>query len=142
MNESEKKLVHTARLPLRWGDVDMYGHVNNTVYFRLCEQARVEWIEALGYPVGPGAASGPVIINAACTFYIPINYPATALVYTYAGEPGRSSVMTWYEIRVEGDERIYADGSSKIVWIDTATNKSVPLPDALRAQLPGAGSPG
>jgi acyl-CoA thioesterase FadM len=60
----------------------------------------------------------PVIINASCTFLIPVNYPATVVLRMYGGEPGRSSVMTWYELGVEGDERIYAEGSSKVVWMD------------------------
>jgi acyl-CoA thioester hydrolase len=50
----------------------------------------------------------------------------------YAGEPGRSSVMTWYELFVEGDERLYAEGAAKVVWMDPRTGKSVPIPDALR----------
>ena len=131
--ESQRIHLHTSTIPVRWGDMDAYGHVNNTVYFRYCEQARVEWIEAAGFPVGPSAATGPVIINAACTFLAPVNYPATVIVKLFAGDPGRSSVMTWYELTVEGEDKVYAEGSSKVVWMDTATGRSVPLPDALRA---------
>lgn len=132
---AERKLVLTTRIPVRWGDMDAYGHVNNTVYFRYFEQARVEWIEAMRFPVDPREPSGPVIINASCTFLIPVNYPATVIVKLYAGEPGRSSVMTWYELFVEGDERVYAEGTSKVVWMDMQSGKSVPLPDAVRAVL-------
>ncbi|MCA8966627.1 MAG: acyl-CoA thioesterase [Planctomycetes bacterium] len=135
MTTEKRTLLHTTRIPVRWGDMDAYGHVNNTVYFRFCEQARVEWCEAMGYPVTVEEATGPVIINAACTFLIPINYPATACIELYAGSPGRSSAMTWYEIRVEGDTRLYAEGSAKMVWMDHTTGGSVPLPDALRRLL-------
>jgi acyl-ACP thioesterase len=41
-----EKLIHITKMPIRWGDMDAYGHVNNTIYFRYMEQARVEWIEA------------------------------------------------------------------------------------------------
>ncbi|MBD5804267.1 Thioesterase superfamily protein [Azoarcus sp. Aa7] len=133
--EQERKLVHTTRIPVRWGDMDYYGHVNNTVYFRYCEQARIEWIEQLGFRVDPNCDAGPVVINASCTFLLPVNYPATVIVKMYAGEPGRSSAMTWYELFVEGDERVYAEGASKVVWMDMGTNKSVPLPEGLRAIL-------
>lgn len=51
---TQKKWVHTTLIPIRWGDMDAYGHVNNTVYFRYMEQARVEWIEAMRIPVRPG----------------------------------------------------------------------------------------
>lgn len=132
MDES-RKLLLTTRVPVRWGDMDAYGHVNNTIYFRYFEQARVEWLEQLDFPVDPCEVSGPVIINANCTFMIPVNYPATVIVKLYAGDPGRSSVMTWYELFVEGDDRLFAEGAAKVVWMDMQSGKSVPLPDRLRA---------
>lgn len=131
--EDNRKLLLTTRIPVRWGDMDFYGHVNNTVYFRYFEQARVEWIEQMDFRVDPGQGEGPVVINASCTFLIPVNYPATVIVKVFAGEPGRSSVMTWYELYVEGDERLFAEGVAKVVWMNMGTGKSVPLPDRLRA---------
>ena len=130
-----RKACHSTTIAVRWGDMDAYGHVNNTVYFRYCEQARVEWSERIGYPVRTDAGEGIVIINAACTFLIPIVYPATVLVDMFAGEPGRSSVMTWYELRVEGDDRLFAEGSAKAVWMSHVTGKSLPMPEALRAHF-------
>ena len=41
----DRKLVHVERIPIRWGDMDAMGHVNNTVYFRYMEQARIGWFE-------------------------------------------------------------------------------------------------
>jgi len=130
-----RRLLITSRMPVRWGDMDAYGHVNNTVYFRYLEQTRVEWLEQMGSAVSPDNAEAPVIINAACTFMLPVNYPATVIVRMYGGEPGRSSLMTWYELLVEGDERVYAEGSSKVVWMNPQTGKSVPLPEAVRAAV-------
>lgn len=132
--EHKKKLIHVTKMPIRWGDMDAYGHVNNTVYFRYMEQARVEWIEDMQVPVRPGGA-GPVIINASCTFLIPMNYPGMVEVRTFTGAPGRSSVQTYVEMRIEGDDRIFAEGAAKVVWMDTQTGKSVPLPDHVRAVL-------
>jgi acyl-CoA thioester hydrolase len=126
------KLIYTTTIPIRWGDMDAYGHVNNTIYFRYMEQARCEWLEEQGYKVAP-EGEAPVIINAACTFMIPMTYPGTVEVRTYAGDLGRSSLVTSYEMRIVGEETVYALGSAKIVWMDTATGKSVPIPDALRA---------
>lgn len=136
------RLLHTCRIPVRWGDMDAYGHVNNANYFRYFEQARVEWCEGLGYPVRPEAGEGMVIVTAACTFLIPVSYPATVVVDLFVGEPGRSSVMSWYELRVEGDERLYAEGSSKMVWMSQATGKSTPMPEDLKAHLQGQAAPG
>lgn len=129
--EHRKKLVHSTRMPIRWGDMDAYGHVNNTVYFRYMEQARVEWIEALHVQVRPGGI-GPVIINAACTFFVPMTYPGEVEVLTFVGKLGRSSVETFVEMRLVGDETLYAEGSAKVVWMDTQTGKSAPIPQHVR----------
>ena len=43
-----KKLLYEMRFPVRWGDMDAMGHVNNTVYFRYLENARIAWMEAIG----------------------------------------------------------------------------------------------
>ncbi|MCB1967228.1 MAG: acyl-CoA thioesterase [Candidatus Accumulibacter sp.] len=132
---SQRKLVQTSVMSIRWGDMDAYGHVNNTVYFRYMEQARVEYLEALGIRVMP-QGSAPVIINAACTFLMPLNYPGMVEVRMFCGQPGRSSVPTHYEIRLQGDDTLYATGDAKIVWMDVATGRSVAIPEVVRAKLP------
>ena len=131
---SQRKLVQSSLIPIRWGDMDAYGHVNNTIYFRFMEQCRVEYLEQLGFKVRP-EGSAPVIINASCTFLIPLNYPGTVDIRMYCGQPGRSSIPTYYEIRLQGDDTLYATGESKIVWMDVASGKSVAIPDELRVQL-------
>lgn len=130
-----RRLAWVSRIPVRWGDMDAYGHVNNTVYFRFYEQARVEWLEHIGYRVHPEAEGAPVIINAKCTFLRPVTYPATVEVKLFLGEPGRSSVMTWYELCCVGEDPLYATGYAKIVWFNPRTGQSVPIPDALREKL-------
>lgn len=132
--EPQHKLIHSTQMAIRWGDMDAYGHVNNTIYFRYMEQARCEWLEEQGYKVAP-EGHAPVIINAACTFLVPLTYPGTIEVRTYAGKLGRSSLETRYEIRVVGEDTLYAEGAAKIVWMDTANGKSVPIPEALRERV-------
>jgi acyl-CoA thioester hydrolase len=128
----KRKLVHTEIIPIRWGDMDAMGHVNNTVYFRYMEQARIAWFDTLGarpVPVG----EGPVIINASCTFLKQLVYPGDVEVQMYAGKVGRSSFETWVEMRPSYDPHtLYAEGAAKIVWIDYAKAKSAPLPEKIR----------
>ena len=129
-----RKLVHTTLVPIRWGDMDAYQHVNNTVYFRYMEQARVEYLESIGYSIQP-KGSAPVIINAGCTTLVPLTYPGMVEVKMFFGAPGRSSFPSTYEIRLQGDDTLYATGDAKIVWMEVATGKSVPIPDDLRELL-------
>lgn len=133
---TNRRLLHTSLMAIRWGDMDAYGHVNNTVYFRYMEQARIDLLEAQGFVCDPSRDT-PVIVNAACTFMVPMVYPGTVEVRLFAGPPGRSSFMTWYELRLAGDDRLYAEGSAKVVWMNPATGKSVPLPDTLRQLILG-----
>ncbi|HZV54575.1 MAG TPA: thioesterase family protein [Rhodocyclaceae bacterium] len=130
-----RRQMHTTRIPVRWGDMDAMGHVNNTVYFRYAEQSRIEWLEAIGLALDPTQEKAVVIVNASCTFLLPITYPATVEVRLFAGKPGRSSLPTYYEMRCVGDDTLYAEGAAKLVWFTPATGRSTDLPERLRAML-------
>lgn len=130
-----RKLVHVETIAVRWGDMDAMGHVNNTVYFRYMEQARIGWFDAL-VPRGEAwKSTGIVIANASCNFRRPINYPGTVQVKVYAGAPGGSSVPTYYELQVGDDPLCYADGEATVVFIDMARQKPVRIPDRFRELL-------
>jgi acyl-CoA thioester hydrolase len=128
---SARKLVHSVSIPIRWGDMDAQGHVNNIVYFQYMEQARVEWLESLRERVGDVGGLGSVIVNASCTFLFPLLYPGVIDVRMFVDTAGRSSLDTHYELWMS--DRKYAEGSARIVWIDVHTQRSAPLPDRLRA---------
>lgn len=131
------RLLGHTRMALRWGDMDAMGHVNNTVYFRYLEQARIELFEALGCPATPGGI-GPVIINAHCSFLRQLRYPGDIEVSSWVGELGRSSFQTLHQIRrLDDPDALYAEGGAKVVWVDQRVEKSMPLPDDIRALLLG-----
>ena len=116
----------------------MLGHVNNAVYFRYMEQARIEWVYALARARGYDDGQGPVIASASCKFGSPVVYPADVEVRMYIGDPGRTSLGSYYELRVNGHR--CADGAARIVWVDRATGHPVPLPESVLALLPGQAS--
>ena len=127
---AERRLVHVEHIPVRWGDMDAMGHVNNTVFFRYMEQTRISWFEAL-LPRGEAwGATGIVIVNASCNFKKPINYPGTVEVRMYAGPPGGSSLATFYELKIENE--VHADGAATVVFIDMEKQKAMRIPDVLR----------
>lgn len=130
---AEKRLVHTERIAIRWGDMDAMGHVNNTVYFRFMEQARIGWFDSL-LPRGEAwKNTGIVIANASCNFKRAMNYPGTVEVKVYTAAPGGSSVPTFYDLSIDGE--LYADGAATVVFIDMARQKPVRIPDPIRARL-------
>lgn len=127
---SGKKLVFVSRIPIRWGDMDAMGHVNNTVFFRYLEQARIEWYTHIGREK---AGIETVVVHCYCTYYAPLTYPGEIEIRTYAGSPGRSSFDIVQEIRRSDDlDTVCAIGGSKVVWVDLKTGKSTPLPEMMR----------
>jgi acyl-CoA thioester hydrolase len=133
-------LVHETIVPMRWGDMDAMGHMNNTYYFRFMEEARIQWFTACGFKPNP-QGEGPVIINAACSFLKQFEYPVSILCRTYLGKIGRSSFETYVDLIPvsphsalikEPLEPAWAQGSAKGVWTNFPAQKSAPLPpDAL-----------
>lgn len=127
-----RKLVHVERIAIRWGDMDAMGHVNNTVYFRYMEQARIGWFETLVPQGDAWSAMSIVIVNASCNFRRPINYPGMVEVKVYAGAPGGSSVPTFYELNVK--DELYADGAATVVFLDQE-QKPLRIPERIRSLI-------
>ncbi len=112
------------------------GHVNNAVYFRYLETARIAWFESIEATTR-AQGQGPLLVAASCNFRVAIVYPETVEVRTYARAPGRSSIPLYQEIwSATRPEVMYANGDSTIAWVDFEINKSVPLPEAVRCLLP------
>lgn len=129
---SQKKLVHDMTLPIRWGDMDAMGHVNNTVYFRYMEVARIDWLTAIGCPPTP-SGHGPLVVNAFCNFHQQLAYPGDVRVRTYTSDPGRSSFETWCLLsRADDPQTVYASGGATTVWVDYQAKRSAPMPAWLR----------
>ncbi|HEX6018753.1 MAG TPA: thioesterase family protein [Burkholderiaceae bacterium] len=130
-----KKLVFESVIPIRWGDMDAMGHVNNAVYFRYMETARIDWCHSLGC-MSEQSRQGPVIVNAYCSFVKQLRYPGDVLVKHHVTTVGKTSFDTFVTME-RGDDpgTIWAEGGARMVWIDFASNQSVPLPDWLRQKI-------
>lgn len=131
----DRSLVFEMQIPIRWGDMDAVGHVNNTVYFRYLEQGRISWFDAL--PIDPRPVhEGIVIVNAHCEFIRELRYPGTVLLRHYTGQIGRSSVETIAEIsRTDDPDTVYARGGAKVVWVDRREKRSAPWPEHVKSLL-------
>lgn len=129
------KLTYTTTIPIRWGDMDPMGHVNNTLYFRYMEIVRLEWLCSIGAAPQPQGCA-PVIVNAYCNFLQQLQYPGDIVAKHYVGHAGRSSFDTYMTLeRSDAPGLVYADGGATTVWTDLKAQKSVPIPDWLRALL-------
>ena len=117
--------MKTFRLevPLRWGDMDAMAHINNVAYFRLMEQARIQWFEQFGFATLPNEGA-PILAHCSCDFVRALNYPGIAVIEQTVTRVGRTSL-----------DVIYATGRSVLVWYDYQAGKSVPWPENIRAAI-------
>lgn len=128
----KKKLVFETLIPIRWGDMDAMGHLNNGSYFRYLETARIDWFRAIGQLASPGG-EGMVIVNAFCNFYRQLEYPGDVRLKMYASDPARTTFETWGTMeRTDNPGVIYAAGGATTIWVDFPRQKALPLPDWLR----------
>jgi acyl-CoA thioester hydrolase len=127
-----KKLVFELVVPIRWGDMDAMGHVNNTTYFRYLETIRIDWMRSIGAEPQPDG-HGPVIVNAFCNFYKQLQYPGDVLMKMYTSDPGRTTFETWGTMALVGQpDVVCAAGGATTIWVDFPNQKAIELPDWVR----------
>jgi acyl-CoA thioester hydrolase len=128
-------VMYQTLIPVRWGDLDAFQHVNNTIYFRYMEQCRLEWFETIGIDVPnlDRVDIVPNLVGAECRFMRAIMYPATVRVTIAIGEVGTKVVQTLHELWV-GDT-LHAVGDCKLLWMSRKTNRAVDLPNDVREKL-------
>lgn len=125
---------HQIDLPLRWGDSDALNHLNNTIYFRLMEEARMAILYGAGLTLP--ADEGAILAHASCDFLRPFTYPATVRVSHVISRIGRSSMELELVLEKVGDDSgPYARGRNVLVWMDYVANKSAPWPPEVLQRL-------
>lgn len=124
---------HSTRIPLRWGDLDALGHVNNVEYLRYLEEARVRFLADLGVIESPGEL-GVLAARHEIDYLAPMLYRREPVIVEIGVQRiGRSSFALACEVRDEAT--LYAHAVTVIVVIDPATGRSTPIPDPARAAL-------
>jgi acyl-CoA thioester hydrolase len=126
---------HFTALATRWGDNDMYGHVNNVQFYAFFDTAVNRYlIEHAALEPMTAPVIG-LVVESGCAFFAPLAYPETVEAGIVAARIGESSVR--YEIGIfgEGTERAAAQGHFVHVYVDAKSRRPVPLPAPLRAAL-------
>ena len=130
-----KKQVYEMTFPIRWGDMDAMGHVNNTVYFKYLETIRIDFFNSINCTPDP-QGQGPVIVNAFCNFYKQLEYPADLLIKMYVSDPARTTFESWCTLeRIDQPGLVHAAGGATIIWVDFPLQKAIELPDHIRAMV-------
>ena len=123
-------------LPVQWGDMDAFGHVNNVVYIRWLESARTDLMTAFESDVTmtPGGY-GPILASIRCDYKQQLRFPDTVHIGSRIGRIGKSSVDVEHAVYSEGVGKMAATGVSALVIFDYQNNRPVRIPPALLAQL-------
>ena len=126
---------HFCAIPTRWMDNDVYGHVNNVVYYSYFDTVVNQYLIAEG---GLDIEKSPVIglvVETLCRYFKPITFPETIEAGLRVGKLGNSSVR--YEIAIfrQGDPEPAASGHFVHVYVDRVTRRPVPVPEAMRRAL-------
>jgi acyl-CoA thioester hydrolase len=126
----------TVDIPVAWGDMDAMGHVNNTVYFRYFETARIACFADLGLgAIEESGGVGPILHSASCRFRIPLTHPDTVTVGARVGDIGDDRFVMHHRAVSHRHGAAAADGESVIVTFSYATGTKAPVSDELRARL-------
>ena len=120
-------------IPLLWGDLDASGHVNNLVYMRWAETARVEYLLQIGqFPPLPPSGIAPILASMKCDYRRVLNYPDTVYVGTRIARIGNSSFQMLHRIVSRNLDEIAAEVDSTLVMLDYSRNKPVTVPSDVR----------
>jgi acyl-CoA thioester hydrolase len=120
--------------PVQWGDMDMFGHVNNTVYFRWFESSRVEYLNRVGLARLHGAGDhGPILAHVDCNFRRQLEFPDTVRIGSRVINIGRTSFKVEHALWSTAQNlALAANGTSTIVLFDYASQKPIRVPDDIR----------
>lgn len=121
-----------VELPVLWGQMDAFEHVNNTVYFRYFESARIVYGDRVDmYKFLREDRIGPILAATSCTFIKPLRYPDTIHVGCRATRLTESEMEQEYAIYSERLDKLAAIGTATVVAYDYGELKKSKFPSAL-----------
>lgn len=129
-------------IPTRWHDNDVYGHVNNVVYYSWFDTAVNAWLVECGFLDIVGSATVGLVVETTCTYFESVAFPETVEVGLGVERLGTSSVTYRIGVFRQGGEQAAAQGRFTHVYVDRATQRPVPIPADLRAALTALTSSG
>lgn len=127
---------HRTQFQTRWNDNDIYGHVNNTVHYMAMDTVINAWmIERAGLVIGPDSdAPVGLCVESGCRYLASVEYPETLDIGLRVATLGTSSV-TWEVGMAKADGTLVAQGRFVHVFVDKASRRPVPIPEATRAAM-------
>jgi len=126
----------TIEIPVVWGEMDAFQHVNNIVYFRYFESARISYFEKLDYmKFLEENGVGPILASTQCNFKIPLTYPDRVTVGAKVETIEDERFTMKYIVVSHNHKKIAALGEGMIVSFNYRENKKTKIPDEIRNRI-------
>ncbi len=115
-----------------WGEMDAFQHVNNIVYYRYFENARIKYfIDAGIHEHLLTHKTGPVIGSSSCQFLKPLTYPDDILIGARVSTVRQKRFTMEYAIQSEKLNEVVATGVAEIIYFDYRTNQTAIIPESI-----------
>lgn len=140
MEKSLDKYPHHCEIEVAWGEMDAALHVNNTIYLRYSETARIKYFDAVQFTVdtqNPDNRLGPILAEAQCKYKFPLTHPDTVTVATRLAPDSIDEFSFWIEQLVfsQKAQRIAAEIRTRIVCYDYQSKRKAAIPDNLKQRI-------
>lgn len=122
-------------IKVKWGEMDVLGHVNNTVFFRYSEDGRIDYIDAISGDSQVEASHAPILADLQCSFLQQLHYPANVEIGTRTRRIGRSSLKLEQGLFFADSDTLIAAYDSIVVWFDYGAQTSMRIPDPIRERI-------
>ncbi|MFN8475679.1 MAG: thioesterase family protein [Anaerolineae bacterium] len=136
MHEKLRPYPVVIEIPVFWNDMDAMRHVNNTVYLRYFESARIALFERFGYlDVMEQTGVGPILGSICCHFKFPVTYPDTLWAGARVTDIAHDRFTVRHIVVSQRHQRVAAEGDGVVVTFDYRTQKKAPIPGALLTRI-------
>lgn len=126
----------TVDIPVAWGDMDAYGHVNNTTFFRWFETARIAFLSAIEFTAGGESGGvGPILASTRCRFRRPVVFPDTVTVGVRTTSVEEDRFVHAYRVVSHAAGEVVAEGEGVVVSYDYHARRKAPIPTVVRTAI-------
>jgi len=123
-------------IPVAWGEMDSFQHVNNIVYFRYFESARILYSERLGlHKMKDDTGIGPILGSTSCKYKVPLTYPDNVSVGAKIVDVLEDRFSMKYAVVSHNHQRIAAEGDGVVVMYNYHEGKKTAIPEEIRKRI-------
>lgn len=128
MQKALKQFPITIEIPVQWGEMDAARHVNNLIYLRWGESARIKYFEEMDLPTSFSGKQGPILGWQDCKYIFPITYPDTAIIGTKVSEIKTDRFLMECHIFSKKHQRLAAITNQSIIPYDYQNLCKIEMP--------------